>query len=255
MRLRARTTAPVLLTAALLLGACGGTSGGTAASSSAAATTFTTADPVVSIAPVDTAAQRAYAAFGEDQVEAAYDETVELATRHYVDAATLLDEGPGDHTPDQLAAATADATPSFAATWQAAASRYLGQTPGATPADGATVWGLALTDLAPADPSARWALPADGALVTRQYVRNPVFTPTADGALLVRFDHRLVLGLQSGDAPTALQVFRTVTFRLLPAPAGSATPWQVDGVEVAGLSVTPNVPGTPGADLSRVATA
>jgi hypothetical protein len=207
---------------------CGGTgSPGTSPQATSAAETSESqpvspvvAEPTVAPAPTDSDAASLY---GQDGIDSAYAEIVELATVLSFDPAYFFNDG--DNTPESLAPVIERLVPEQRDYFRGEAQRCLD---GVNEGCG-NVIGLTYFDLG-SDTVPYRAMP-DGTFVVEQSLRNPTVALDEwnDGGtvLTFTFEHVAEVRLTMGDQPAAVTMTRTETYNLVPATGVHTTSWQI----------------------------
>ncbi|MGY1814310.1 hypothetical protein [Blastococcus sp. SYSU D00820] len=224
---------------ALVLTACGGGAEGstTAAPTSSAAPAPAAEEPRdvagylvedVSVPPAPTD-PRAASLFGEEAVEQAWLEAVQVVDDYSYDPALFM---PESFSAEDFAGLRSHLTERSAADWDATVSAALAAGTGA----GTDEWGLIRTIYMTAD----WGgaasaagvdvvMPTDGPFVTNRSLDGAQVAATPDGGgLVLSFTENVQIRFMEDGQMVRYPIARSFTFTLVPAPGGSAHAWLID---------------------------
>jgi hypothetical protein len=223
------SAAALTLGLALALTACGG--GETSPTKAEASPATTSAEAVAktpevaepTVAPTPTDGQ-AVAVFGEQGIESAYREMVDLATREAINPDFFLRDG--NNSSANLTEIAKRLSPEVVdALYRAADGCVAGDSAECGNVHGIVFWDNG-SDERP------YTYRPDGQFVTEQSVVNPRVTAVSlDGreGVQVKFDHAVRWRMLIDGTPSVVEYTRPLTFGLVPAPPGSATRWLITG--------------------------
>jgi hypothetical protein len=180
--------------------------------------------PSVSIAPAEFSGE-AVTAFGQDKVQAGYKEMAAFTSQQSFER-KLLQSKPA-YTADDFAAIRAQMTDRMRSDWDPTVAQAIAGDKQAKN----TVRAVAYYDLT----GGGYELATSGPPVVNESITSPTVSvdTNANGVkrLVVSFTHHGELRYTNNGTPVRIAFDKTATYRLVPAPAGSAHVWLIDGVQ------------------------